>query len=295
MMWHTLVSALLGVTSVHALVARQNIAPLSTSQIDAFTPYSYYAAAAYCRPAKSIHWDCGVNCDANPGFKPLAAGGDGDSVPYWYVGYDVNLKTVIVAHEGSDPVGLLAYATDANFTLSPLDPTYFPGLPSNIQVHSGFASQQAVTASNILMAVKTIMSNYSTTHVTVVGHSLGGAIALLDSVYLPLHLPNGTLLETVIYGLPRVGNKAFADYIDAKLPLAHITNKKDFIPIIPSLSAGYVHPSGEIHIDESGAWELCPGQDNPSVLCAVGDVPSVLEGNALDSLGPYNGVFMGIC
>jgi len=181
------------------------------------------------------------------------------------------------------------------------------------------------------MAVKTTMSNYSTTHVTVVGHSLGehrrshqwcafsdlaltgGAIALLDSVYLPLHLPNGTFLETVIYGLPRVslpvstsspltpisrtqvGNKAFADYIDAKLPLAHITNKKDFIPIIPSLSAGYVHPSGEIHIDESGAWELCPGQDNPSVLCAVGDVPSVLEGNALDSLGPYNGVSMGIC
>lgn len=64
-----------------------------------------------------------MNCDANPGFKPLAAGGDGDSVPYcesaacfsfahgetWlsgYVGYDVNLKTVIVAHEGLDPVGL---------------------------------------------------------------------------------------------------------------------------------------------------------------------------------------------
>jgi len=68
-MWHTLISALLGATSVHALVARQNIAPLFTSQIDAFTPYSYYAAAAYCRPAKSINWDCGgtsASCVACP-------------------------------------------------------------------------------------------------------------------------------------------------------------------------------------------------------------------------------------
>ena len=72
------------------------------------------------------------------------------------------------------------------------------------------------------MAVHTIMSNYSTTRVTVVGHALGkhrrshrwcrfsdfaltgGAIALLDSVYLPLHLPNGTSFQTITYGLPRV-------------------------------------------------------------------------------------------
>ena len=31
------------------------------------------------------------------------------------------------------------------------------------------------------------------------------------------------------------------------------------------------------------------------MLCAVGDVPSVLDGNALDNLGPYHGIYMGIC
>jgi hypothetical protein len=61
-----------------------------------------------------------------------------------------------------------------------------------------------------------------------------------------------------------------------------------------------VHPSGEVHIQDdasaSGAWLACPGRDNPSTLCIVGDVPNVLEGNILDHLGPYDdGIFVGFC
>ena len=33
-----------------------------------------------------------VDCDANPAFHPVAAGGDGGKVQYWYVGYDTALK-----------------------------------------------------------------------------------------------------------------------------------------------------------------------------------------------------------
>ena len=33
-----------------------------------------------------------VDCDANSAFHPVAAGGDGDKVQYWYVGYDTALK-----------------------------------------------------------------------------------------------------------------------------------------------------------------------------------------------------------
>lgn len=38
---------------------RQSITPLSPSQINAFEPYSYYAAAAYCTPAMTLAWNCG--------------------------------------------------------------------------------------------------------------------------------------------------------------------------------------------------------------------------------------------
>ena len=66
-----------------------------------------------------------------------------------------------------------------------------------------------------------------------VGHSLGGALALLDAVFLPLHLPTGTKFTTITYGMPRVGNQAFADYVDAHVTnLSHINNKKDPVPIL---------------------------------------------------------------
>ena len=72
--------------------------------------------------------------------------------------------------------------------------------------------------------------------------------------------------------------------------LAHINNKEDPIPTLPSLLLGYRHPSGEIHIQDNDAWDACPGQDNPSTLCSTGDVPTVLQGDEPEHDGPYNGI-----
>jgi hypothetical protein len=97
------------------------------------------------------------------------------------------------------------------------------------------------------------------------------------------------------YGMPRVGNAAFADYVDATFSgnLTHINNKKDPVPIVPSKHVGYVHPAGEVHIQGSGAWDACPGQDNPSEFCIVGDEPTVFVGELSDHDGPYDGILMG--
>jgi hypothetical protein len=144
--------------------------------------------------------------------------------------------------------------------------------------------------------VVTVLNRHNASSVVVIGHSLGAAIALLDSVYLRLHLPASTGVSTVGFGLPRVGNAAFADYVDATLSgnVTHINNKKDPIPILPGKFLGYAHPAGEIHIQASGAWDACPGKDNPSKLCIVGDVPTVFQGNLSDHDGPYYGdILMG--
>ncbi|KIJ65380.1 hypothetical protein HYDPIDRAFT_167094 [Hydnomerulius pinastri MD-312] len=291
-----LATALLGVAAVQAspaLSARQSITALTTTQIDSYTTYTYYASAGYCTPAQTLAWNCGTNCAANPDFEPVASGGNGDSVQYWYVGYDPSLDTVIVSHQGTNPSEILPLITDADFFLTNLDSTLFPGISSDIEVHSGFKDSQADTATDVLAAVQTTMSKYSTTSVTMVGHSLGAAITLLDSVYLPLHLPAGTTFKTVGYGLPRVGNQAFANYVDANLYLTHINNEEDPIPICPGMFLGFVHPAGEVHIQDSGEWAACPGQDNPSTQCIVGDVPNIFESDESDHDGPYNGVEMG--
>ena len=148
----------------------------------------------------------------------------------------------------------------------------------------------------ILAAVLTLLNQHSGSSLVVIGHSLGAALALLDSVYLQLHVPAGTSLTVISYGMPRVGNAAFANYVDATLSgnLTHINNKKDLVPIVPSRLLGYVHPAGEVHIQASGAWDACPGHDNPSNLCIVGDVPTVFEGELSDHDGPYDdGIVMG--
>lgn len=133
-----------------------------------------------------------------------------------------------------------ALVTDANAVRSSLDPALFPGVSSSVEVHEGFGGEQAKyianadpsftyslffrTATQILSAVQTAMAAHGSSHVTIVGHSLGtvpqyptvstavpcshfigAAIALIDAVYLPLHLP-GVTFTTIGYGMPRVGN-----------------------------------------------------------------------------------------
>ena len=77
-------------TSIHAIqeasipLPRQDatIAPLTPSQIAAFKPYTWYSATTACNISTIVDWSCGDNCDANPNFKPVATGGDGDKTPF---------------------------------------------------------------------------------------------------------------------------------------------------------------------------------------------------------------------
>ncbi|KAF8997851.1 lipase class 3 family protein [Cyathus striatus] len=268
------------------------ITALSSTQIASFRPFSHFASVAYCQPAQTLAWSCGANCDANPNFKPTASGGDGSSVQFWYVGFDPDLQTVIVAHQGTDPDKIQADLTDIDVPKRTLNSTLFPGVDSSIEVHDGFADEHEKTASSVLAAVQKTIQDHGVNKVTVVGHSLGAALALLDSVFLPLQIPNATF-ATIGYGMPRVGNQAFADYVDAHVTLTRVNNQEDLVPIVPGRFLGYVHASGEKHIQDDLSWLDCPGQDNTDSRCSTGDVSNILEGDINNHDGPYDGVMMG--
>ncbi|KAM5544646.1 hypothetical protein V8D89_001544 [Ganoderma adspersum] len=269
------------------------ITALSTTQITAFRPYTHYASTAFCSPNVTRTWTCGANCQANPSFEPIAAGGDGAVTQFWYVGFDPVLGEIIVAHQGTDTSKILPILEDADIVRESLDPKLFPGVSSSIGVHSGFSGSQSRSASDVLAAVKTGISQYGATKVTVAGHSLGAAIALIDAVFLHLNLPSVTT-RFVGYGLPRVGDQAWANYVDGlPVQVTHVNNKEDIIPILPGKFLGYHHPSGELHIQDSNAWLSCPGQDNSNKECIVGDVSNIFEGDESDHDGPYDGITMG--
>ncbi|KAK7437361.1 hypothetical protein VKT23_018606 [Stygiomarasmius scandens] len=292
---YILLSTLLGVTGIYAapapkkLEARQDFSILSDAAISAFSPYSRFAAAAYCSADSTLQWNCGENCDANSDFVPVASGGNGDSVQFWYVGFSPSLATVIVAHQGTDPTQLESVLTDADFPQDTLDTSLFPGVSSDIKVHGGFADAHAETATDVLAAVQTALANNNVNSVTIVGHSLGGALAVLESIYLPLHI-SGPTFKTVTYGTPRIGNAAFADYVDAHTDLTRVNNKEDLIPIVPGRGLGFAHPNGEVRIQDNDQWITCPGHDNTDERCTTGAVGNIFEGNIIDHLGPYNGI-----
>ncbi|KDQ19508.1 hypothetical protein BOTBODRAFT_28084 [Botryobasidium botryosum FD-172 SS1] len=274
-----------------ALENRAGVTALSASQVSAYKPYAQFSAAAYCTNTAS--WNCGAACKALPGFVPYATGGDGNGTPRFFVGYWPSDDTAIVAHQGTDPSKLLSLLTDVDFIPVPLDSKLFPGMGGAL-VHNGFAGTQGITANAVLTAVKKIISERNVKKVTVVGHSLGGALALLDGAYLKLQLPAGIQIKVVTHGMPRVGNQWFADWIDANITdLSRITNMKDVIPIVPGRGIGFHHPSQEKHILSGTNWVACAGQDNTDTSCTTGAVPNIFAGSLGDHGGPYDGVSIG--
>ena len=134
-----------------------------------------------------------------------------------------------------------------------------------------------------------------------VGHSLGGALALLDTAMMAQNLDTKTTpIKMVTYGMPRVGNPAFADYISNApgVSLTHINNDLDPIPIVPGRFLGFEHPIGEVHITSDdtidGTWFACSSEDDATdSQCEIMSVPNIFESNILDHLGPYNGIYIG--
>ncbi|KAG8854907.1 hypothetical protein FRB96_007307 [Tulasnella sp. 330] len=268
------------------------VTPVPVSTIPAYTPYKWFAAAAYCTKG-AANWTCGTPCAANSDFIQYAAGGDGDATPYWYVGWSPSLASIVVAHEGTDPTKFLNDLSDMRVLQSQLPLSYFPGISSNIQVHGGWLNTFERSAATTLATVKTIIAARASSNITVVGHSLGGALANLNAVHLKLQLPSSNV-KIVTFGEPRVGNRAWADYAST-FDITRITHSRDPIPAFPARLIGYVHPEGEIHIDAAGRWNACAGKDNPNALCSTGELANVFNYNILDHLGPYgpSAVFMG--
>lgn len=270
------------------------VTALSATDISDLVPLTQLARAAYCDPKSVQDWTCGAACEAVPGFQTTLTGGDGNAVQFFFVGYWADANTVVVSHQGTDPLALMAILTNLDLLRDPLDPVLFPGAPAGATAHSGFQEQHAMTAMPILEEVKRLLAATGSRSVTLIGHSLGGALAELDCLFLALNLPENIAIKGVTFGTPRVGDDEFAAFFDAVIPdFQRVNNKSDLVPIIPGRGLGYVHPKGELHLLDGGRAVQCPGNDNDNEEdCQIQTVPNLLFGNLLDHL-VFNGIPIG--
>ncbi|KAJ3781541.1 alpha/beta-hydrolase [Lentinula aff. detonsa] len=263
---------------------------ISASELAGFAPYTQFARAAYCPTDVLKDWKCGEACEANSDFEVSLVGEDGDDIQICK--YSPSLGAVIVAHQGTDPMQLESDLTDADILLA--TPSTFPGISSSVEVHSGFLNKHALTANVILAKVKSIMNSKVTNNIVAIGHSLGGALAEIDTIFFRFNIPSASI-SAMTYGTPRVGNHAWAALVDASdVNFKRIDNEIDPIPIVPGRFLGFEHPIGEIHILSAGNAVSCPGDDDASDAdCQIESVPTIFEGNILDHLGPYEGIYIG--
>ncbi|OSD03904.1 alpha/beta-hydrolase [Trametes coccinea BRFM310] len=257
-----------------------------------------FSRAVYCSTEAVEKWACGDSCDALPNVKVLAAGGDDGLIPRFLVAHDADEDTIVVAHQGTDPKNFLSDLNDLKFAQVGANKTVLPAAGDDIKMHDGFAYAQSRTADIVLSTVQSALESTGSKKILVTGHSLGAAIASIDAMMLKTRLDQNLSLSAVVFGLPRVGNQAWADFVDQTLgsSFTHVTNQNDPVPRVPPQSLQFQHPSNEIHItsvDSAGniaTAESCPGQENSH--CSDGF--DILDFSIDNHRGPYfHNVSMG--
>jgi len=127
---------------------------------------------------------------------------------------------------------------------------------------------------------------------TLVGHSLGGAVASLASLDF---YRRGWNPEVTTFGEPRVGNQALMDYFDARFynhmhggecNYRRITHVNDPVPLLPLEEWGYRMHAGEIYISKPDLHpsvadlEHCDGDEDPQCIASGDSAIAAIAANA---------------
>ncbi|CAD6581197.1 MAG: hypothetical protein ASARMPRED_000441 [Alectoria sarmentosa] len=100
----------------------------------------------------------------------------------------------------------------------------------------------------VLAALLTTAHLYPTYRMTIVGHSLGGAIADVAAAEIR---KAGTPADLYTYGAPRIAGPVLSDYITDQKAGGNYrtTHYDDPVPRLPPRALGFVHISPEYYID----------------------------------------------
>merc|ERR1712000_456938 len=98
----------------------------------------------------------------------------------------------------------------------------------------------------MLNCYSSLSSKHSGARVLVVGHSLGGAMA--NFMVIDLYQRFGKKTDYFYtMGAPRVGNTAFANYVDSiGINAWRLVHARDMVPHLPTENMGFTHNGVEV-------------------------------------------------
>ena len=157
----------------------------------------------------------------------------------------------------------------------------------NCTVHTGFYSSWLNARKVILPHLTEAIDKYPNYTLTMVGHSLGGAVAALAGLDF---FARGWDPRVTTFGEPRIGNRELMAYMNHRFNISadHETNKfrrvthtSDPVPLLPLAEWGYTMHSEELFISapslppDVSDIRHCSGDEDPTCIAGTGsDGPS---------------------
>ncbi|MGB7084240.1 MAG: lipase family protein [Phormidesmis sp.] len=131
------------------------------------------------------------------------------------------------------------------------------GEPSRpVKMHSGFISAYLSVRDEIHRQI----AQSSATRYIVTGHSLGGALATLCAVDLQYNFGDRISIEAYTFGSPRVGNAAFAESYNQRVPDTwRVVNGWDAVVGLPAPWQGYRHVEIAQKLERKFTWRIITG------------------------------------
>jgi len=252
---------------------------------------------------------CLSRCADFPSFELVSAWNTGPllSDSCGYVALDHGKQRIIVAFRGTYSIA------NTVVDLSTVPQKYVPypgeddddddasesilgGLPkragpecTNCTVHWGFQTSWKNTRKEILRYVQENVFLHPDYQLSLVGHSLGGAVAALAALDFKAR---GWNPQVTTFGEPRVGNMALVQYLDNRFDLTRqlpsddtqllyrrVTHVDDPVPLLPLTEWGYAMHAGEIYISKhSLSPDLvdvnhCEGDNDPNCIAGQDSTP----------------------
>ncbi|CAO3682269.1 unnamed protein product [Umbelopsis ramanniana] len=196
--------------------------------------YTSLAAATYCGDVQDNSWTCKQCKKVSDGKLVVTF----DTPNYDTVGYILqsdSKKAIYIAFRGTNSIE--SVIADIKFVLTPYPPV------SGAKIHLGFLQSFQESKDIIYSQATKLMNAHPDYTFYVVGHSLGGALAVLEALDLYQRdmrfTPNN--LQVYTFGEPRIGNPTFAYYATGTgIQVKRVVHERDIVPHLPPELLGYL-------------------------------------------------------
>ncbi|WFC98829.1 hypothetical protein MYAM1_001562 [Malassezia yamatoensis] len=192
--------------------------------------------------------------------------GDDNVNQYMHVFHSKSMG-VTFSWAGLNLSNLDALASVVDLPLVDANKTLYPNAEEGTQLYQGFQSAYGRVADIVQEKALEYTKKYNDNRVSFTGLSFGAALSALSSVHIH-HVLAGKVKvhKVVVFGLPRIGNQAWANTVDRDLKgtFYYTVNGADPLSRLPPRFLGYQQSSGQLYIKPANSTQVkfYPGQEN---------------------------------